>query len=292
MRNIQARRVPLGGRGQELSVSEGYGVERGSVSRSNSRNSQSPEARSPRCRLIHTDMLWVEHAAAGHRPAVRRLAGHAFTLIELLVVIAIIAILAALLLPALARAKQSAKTSACLNQMRQLAVATLVYADENEDQFPRSQHSANAYGELTWGRAILPAIGYSSVTLTGAAWDQVFNGIYRCRSDPRRLWWSYGLNVYFELGPEDDYVGSPQQWRRVTTIPNSSSTVLYAELKGGADHIMPHFWEPHADTEVDTRRHGRRSNYAFVDGHVSGHSFEETYNPTKGIDLWNPALAR
>src|ERR1700734_594051 len=60
----------------------------------------------------------------------------AFTLIELLVVIAIIGILAAMLLPVLGRAKEAGRRIACLNNVRQLSIASKMYVDENQGSYP------------------------------------------------------------------------------------------------------------------------------------------------------------
>src|SRR6476659_8444376 len=68
------------------------------------------------------------------RPRHRKQRG--FTLIELLVVIAIIAILAAMLLPALAKAKEKARRIQCLNNLHQFAIATTMYAGDNRDKLP------------------------------------------------------------------------------------------------------------------------------------------------------------
>jgi prepilin-type N-terminal cleavage/methylation domain-containing protein len=93
-----------------------------------------------------------------------RWAQRAFTLIELLVVIAIIAILAALILPALARAKSKAQRTYCMNNLRQISIHMHLYTDDNADYFPshRNQNIDNADSTISltnwWGTTI---IGYA-----------------------------------------------------------------------------------------------------------------------------------
>jgi prepilin-type N-terminal cleavage/methylation domain-containing protein/prepilin-type processing-associated H-X9-DG protein len=215
----------------------------------------------------------------------------AFTLIELLVVIAIIAILAALLLPALSRAKDSAKSIQCLNQMRQISLATRLYAEDNNDEFPRSQHSAFANRQLPWERAIAPQLGITGSS--SSAWTNLLLGLYHCPKDEKPAHLSYGFNYFFEVGAEDDYPGKPQTWRKLSGIAKPTTTIIYAEITIAADHVMPALgWLSGADAanELATKRHKRKSNYAFVDGHAELLRLNQTYEPPK-LDCWNPSLA-
>jgi prepilin-type N-terminal cleavage/methylation domain-containing protein/prepilin-type processing-associated H-X9-DG protein len=215
----------------------------------------------------------------------------AFSLVELLVVLAIIAVLAGVASGAWHRALGSSQAAQCLSTMRELSTAMQLWSADRGGEFPRSSHSAFAHRSRGWQREILPYLGEAEGPVT----PELQRRYFRCPSDARTNGTSYGLNVFFELDPEaDDYEGAPARWRRASSLPAPSRTVLLAEIKteSSADHVMAHFWSGSAEGgEVAVDRHDGRSNFVFADGSAALLRVEETYDPGRGINRWNPSLA-
>jgi prepilin-type N-terminal cleavage/methylation domain-containing protein/prepilin-type processing-associated H-X9-DG protein len=113
----------------------------------------------------------------------------AFTLIELLVVIAIIAILAAILFPVFAQAKEAAKKTACLSNLKQNATAVLLYNNDSDGTFAQSAYSVNTPNGI-----VQPGAQVFAVFDALQPYTKNFD-ILLCSSDPKAIDWTRALQV-------------------------------------------------------------------------------------------------
>jgi len=210
----------------------------------------------------------------------------AFTLIELLVVIAIIAILAAMLLPSLGRARETAKRAGCLSNEKQIGTALAVYAADSNNFFPPFARASGAWYSWYpdyWYSCLEPSLPRGKVHHnTDPVWGpNINNGVFFCPSEPQNnpSMIDYGMNFTTLFDTNWSNTIFPLSLNRISSPSNLISVADSRQINPYTSGLCGSWILNRGDfldgkvandgTSVPApARHANGMNFLFLDGHV------------------------
>jgi len=228
-----------------------------------------------------------------------------FTLLELLVVISMVTLLTAILLPVLSKARQQGKAVMCLSNLRQMAIASQIYANGNDGYYPiaymyefiDSKFIAYAWDFTSikdWAtgeQKILPGLLWQGKTIEKIQQCPSFKGSHNWFDDP---YTGYNYNTSYIGHGSSESIVIPA---KAVQVKSPSDCALFGDgqYSAGANKFMRAPWPSKADANFFGRsagtqgyRHLGRTNVAYCDG--STRSVSELYRETDPADVNNIAM--